>query len=85
MGIEGLILDHLQDGEIVGKVASGGDDFAEVGLVGGDALGGLIEALGATRAGEVVRTDEERGAGGAKGGPELGELRPGALLGRLDL
>jgi hypothetical protein len=64
----------LQDGEIVGQAAGGGDDFDEVGLEGGDALGGLIEAVGAAGAGEVVRTDQESGAGGAEGGAELGQL-----------
>ena len=85
MGAERLVLDHVQDGEIVGQVAGGGDDFDEFGVEGGDALGGLIEAVGTAGTGEVVRADEERRAGGAKGGAELGQLGPGALLGRLDL
>ena len=85
VGVEGLILDHLEDGEIVGQGAGGGDDFDEVGLVGGDALSGLIEALGAAGASEVVRTDEESGARSTDGGAELGQLGLGALLGRIDL
>jgi len=81
---ERLVLDHLQDGKVVGQTARRGDDLDELGLVGGDALGGLVEALGAAGAGEVVRTDQEGRAGGAEGGAELGQLRAGTLLGRLD-
>ena len=84
MGVERLVFDHAQDGEVVGQAAGGGDDFDEFGLEGGDALGGLVEAVGAAGAGEVVGADEKGGSGGAEGGAELGQLRPGALLGRLD-
>src|SRR5208282_2241166 len=35
-------------------------------------------------AGEVVRADEEDGAGCAEGGAKLGQLGPGGLLGRFD-
>ena len=85
VGVERLVLDHAQDGEIVGQAAGRSDDFDELRLVSRNALGGLVEALGTAGAGEVVRTDEESGAGGAEGGAELGQLRARGLLGRLDL
>ena len=84
VSVERLVLNHLEDGEIVGQAACGGDNFNEVGLVGGNALSGLVEAFGTAGASEVVRTDEEGGTGSAEGGTELGQLRLGALLGRID-
>ena len=84
MGAERLVLDHAQDGEIVGQAAGRGDDLDEFGVEGCDALGGLFEALEAAGTREVVRADEEDGAGGAEGGAELGQLGPGGLLGRFD-
>ncbi len=85
MGLKRLILNHAQDSQIVGQIAGGGDDLDELGLVSGDSLRGLIEAVGTAGAGKVVRADEEGGSGCAEGGAELGELRPGTLLGRFDL
>ncbi len=85
MGVERLVLDHAQDGEVVGQAAGRGDDLDEFGLEGGDALGGLVEAVGAAGAGEVVGADQKGGSGGAEGGAELGQLRAGGLLGRFDL
>ncbi len=79
VGVERLVLNHAEDGEIVGQAAGRGDDFDEFGLEGLDALGGLVEALGTAGAGEVVRADEEGGAGGAEGGAELGQLRAGCI------
>ena len=85
MGIERLVLDHAQDREVVGQGAGGRDDLDELRLEGRDALGGLDKAVGTAGPAEVVGTDQKRGSGGAEGGAEPGQLRPGSLFRRFDL
>ena len=82
VSVERLIFEHAQDGEVVGEAARGADDLDEFRLEGGDALGGLVEAVGAAGAAEVVGADQKGGSGGAEGGAELGQLRPGDVFGR---
>ena len=51
-----LVFNELEYGEIIGEGFGGGDDLDEIRGEGGDALGSLFEALGASK---VVEADKE--------------------------
>ena len=71
---ERAVFDEPENGQVVGEVAGGGDDFDEVGLEGLDAIGGLIETLGAAK---VVKADQQ----GCTGSAQLGQLGRLGFLG----
>ena len=84
MGVERLIFNHAQHGQVVGEAARGRNHFHVIGLEGSDALRSLDEAVGAAGAAEVVGADQESGSGGAEGGAKPGQLGPGSLFSRFD-